>query len=289
VTRIVRVLAPNPGVRELEGTNSWIVGDAPAIVIDPGPEIEGHLVEIARTAGRVGRILLTHDHPDHAPGAGRLAEMTHAPIAAIRPPAGGERLRDAARVGSGSASLLVVATPGHTPDHAALFLEAERALFTGDAVLGRGTSVIDPPEGDLAAYMRSLRRMRDLAPRTIHPGHGPLVLDAIAKLDEYLAHREERERQIVEAFENRTRSIEAIVPRIYADVPPEVRGLAARSVLAHLLKLEAEGRAERHTTAGAQMWRIVEPKTCARCGRRPARGRGKFCGPCSLALLQESG
>lgn len=283
------MLAPNPGVRELEGTNSWIVGDAPAIVIDPGPEIEGHLVEIARTAGRVGRILLTHDHPDHAPGAGRLAEMTDAPIAAIRPPAGGERLRDAARVGSGSASLLVVATPGHTPDHAALFLEAERALFTGDAVLGRGTSVIDPPEGDLAAYMRSLRRMRDLAPRTIHPGHGPLVLDAIAKLDEYLAHREERERQIVEAFENRTRSIEAIVPTIYADVPPEVRALAARSVLAHLLKLEAEGRAERHTTAGAQMWQIVEPKTCARCGRRPARGRGKFCGPCSLALLQESG
>jgi glyoxylase-like metal-dependent hydrolase (beta-lactamase superfamily II) len=289
VTRVVRVLAPNPGVRELEGTNTWVVGDAPAIVIDPGPESEAHLTEVAHTAGRVGRIVLTHDHPDHSPGAMRLAETTGAPVIAIRPPAGGERMRDGDRISSGPTEIVVVATPGHTPDHAALFLETDRALFTGDAVLGRGTSVIDPPEGDLIAYLRSLHRMRDLEPRTIHPGHGPLVLDAIAKLDEYLAHREERERQIVDAIGPGKRSIEELVPEIYADYRPELHELAGRSVLAHLLKLEAEGRAEKRTTGGVQTWRIVEPRTCERCGRRPARGRGKFCSPCSLAVLQESG
>jgi glyoxylase-like metal-dependent hydrolase (beta-lactamase superfamily II) len=288
VTRIVRVLAPNPGVRELDGTNTWVVGDAPAVVIDPGPELEAHLSEVVRAAGSVGRIVLTHDHPDHAPGAGRLSDMTGAPVCAIRPPAGGERVRDGTRVSSEDTSLVVVATPGHTADHAALFLEPDRALFTGDAVLGRGTSVIDPPEGDLAAYLRSLHRMRDLEPRTIHPGHGPLVLDAIAKLDEYLAHREERERQIVDAIGADTRSIDELVAEIYADYPPDVHELAGRSVLAHLLKLEADGRAERRTTGGGQRWRIVQPRTCERCGRRPAKGRGKFCGPCSLAVLQGS-
>lgn len=289
MTRIVRVLAPNPGIRELEGTNTWVVGDAPAIVIDPGPEIDAHLTEVARTAGRVGRIVLTHDHPDHAPGAARLAESTGAPVSAIRPPTGGDRVRDGERVSSGGVDLVVVATPGHSPDHVALFLETDRALFTGDAVLGRGTSVIDPPEGDLGAYVRSLHRMRDLAPRTIHPGHGPLVLDATAKLDEYLAHRQERERQIVEAIGAGVRSIEELVGEIYVDYPPELRELAGRSVLAHLLKLAAEGRAEKRTKDGVQTWRIVEPRTCERCGRRPAKGRGKFCGPCSLAVLQESG
>jgi glyoxylase-like metal-dependent hydrolase (beta-lactamase superfamily II) len=288
VTRIVRVLAPNPGVRELEGTNTWIVGEPPAIVVDPGPEIEAHLAEVARAAGRVGRIVLTHDHPDHAPGARRLAEMTGVEVSAARPAPGDQRIRDGERVSSASTELLVVATPGHTPDHVAFFVEADGALFTGDAVLGRGTSVIDPPEGDLAAYLRSLRRMRELRPRTIHPGHGPLVLDAVAKLDEYLVHREDRERQIVASIGTGRRSIEQLVAEIYAEYPPEVRELAGRSVLAHLLKLEGEGRAEKRTSAGVQTWRIVEPRMCERCGRRPAHGRGKYCGPCSLAVLQGS-
>jgi glyoxylase-like metal-dependent hydrolase (beta-lactamase superfamily II) len=287
VTRIVRVLAPNAGLRELEGTNTWIVGDPPATVIDPGPEIDSHLREVARTAGRVGAILLTHDHPDHAPGAVRLAELTGAPIAAIRPPDGGERLRDGERVGP-AASLVVVATPGHTPDHASFFVEGDRALFTGDAVLGRGTSVIDPPEGDLAAYLRSLHRMRELRPATIHPGHGPLVLDGVAKLDEYLEHRDEREREIVAALGASARSVEELVPEIYAGYAPELYELAGRSVLAHLLKLEGEGRATKRATDGVQRWRVVEPRSCDRCGR-PVRGRAKLCGPCSLAVLQESG
>jgi glyoxylase-like metal-dependent hydrolase (beta-lactamase superfamily II) len=288
MTRIVRVLAPNPGVRELDGTNTWVVGDEPAVVIDPGPDHEAHLGEVVRAAGRVGRIVLTHDHPDHAPGAARLAELTSAPVSAFRPPAGAERMRDGDRLGAASTELVVLATPGHSPDHAALFLEADRALFTGDAVLGRGTSVIDPPEGDLAAYLRSLRRMREFGPKTIHPGHGPIVLDAMAKLDEYLRHREEREVQIVRALGDGGHTIEEIVADVYAGYPSELSELAGRSVLAHLLKLEAEGRAERRGASDGQIWTAIEPRSCGRCGR-PVKGRGRLCGPCSLAVLQESG
>ena len=286
--RIVRVLAPNPGVFELEGTNTWIVGPDPAIVIDPGPEHEGHLSEVQRTAGRIGEIVLTHDHPDHAPGALRLREMTGAPIRAARPVEGMEPLRDGEVVRSGLASLSVVATPGHSADHVAFFGSHDGALFTGDAVLGRGTSVIDPPEGDLAAYLRSLHRMRELAPRTIYPGHGPVVLRAMAKLEEYVEHRAMRERQVLEALGGERRTPQELVADIYRDYPPEVHEAAARSVLAHLLKLESEGLAEKRSRDGVVRWSRIEPRSCERCGR-PVRGRARFCGPCSLAVLQESG
>ena len=284
--RVIRVLAPNPGIRELEGTNTWIVGDAPAIVLDPGPDHAGHLSEIARTAGAVGAIALTHDHPDHAPGALPLGATTGAPVFAARPAERMERIRDGEQVSAGTTSLSVVATPGHTPDHLAFFAAGTGSLFTGDAVLGRGTSVIDPPEGDLAAYLRSLRRMRELAPRTIYPGHGPVVLRAIAKLDEYLEHRAMRDEQIVTALGDGWRTPEELVAEIYADHPPEVHELAARSVLAHLRKLEVEGRAEKRTKAGVVRWSAIEPRACERCGR-PVRGRVRLCGSCTVAVLQE--
>jgi glyoxylase-like metal-dependent hydrolase (beta-lactamase superfamily II) len=288
MVRVVRVLAPNPGVLELEGTNTYVVGEAPAIVVDPGPEIEGHLREVERTAGRVGAIVLTHDHPDHAPGAVRLAELTGAPIHAVRPPAGNARLRDGEIVTSGTAALRAIATPGHSPDHVAFWSQEVAALFTGDSVLGRGTSVIDPPEGDLVAYLRSLRRMRELAPRTIYPGHGPVVLLGIAKLDEYLEHRAMRERQILDALGDGDRSIEDLVATIYAEYPSDVHELAARSVLAHLLKLDAEGRIDSSTKNGVTRYAKIEPRACARCGR-PVRGKMRLCGSCSLATLQEPG
>lgn len=286
--RVVRVLAANPGVRELEGTNTWVVGDAPAIVIDPGPDDEFHVREIVRAAGAVGAIVLTHDHPDHAPAAERLAAMSGAVVRAVRPPGGGERLRDGEAVASDGARLVALATPGHSPDHVAFWSAGAGALFTGDAVLGRGTSVIDPPEGDLVSYLRSLRRMRDLAPRTIYPGHGPVVLNGIAKLDEYLDHREERERQVLDALADEPRTIEELVATIYADYPAEVHGLASRSVLAHLLKLDTEGRVEKRTKDGVARYERIEPRACARCGR-PVRGKGRLCGSCSLATLQEPG
>ena len=284
--RVIRVLAPNPGVRELEGTNTWIVGDAPAIVVDPGPDHEGHLGEVARTAGVVGAIVLTHDHPDHARGAPPLAAATGAPVFTARPGEGMERIRDGDRVSAGTTTLSVVGAPGHTPDHVAFFAPPSGSLFTGDAVLGRGTSVIDPPEGELTAYLRSLRKLRQLTPRTIYPGHGPVVLRAVAKLDEYLEHRAMREGQVLSALGEAWRTPEEMVGEIYADRPPEVHELAARSVLAHLIKLEVEGRAEKRTKAGVVRWSRIEPRSCERCGR-PVRGRVRLCASCTVAVLQE--
>jgi glyoxylase-like metal-dependent hydrolase (beta-lactamase superfamily II) len=288
VTRIVRVLAPNPGLRELEGTNTWVVGRWPAAVVDPAVDDPAHLREVIQAAGRVGAILLTHDHPDHATGARTLAAMTGARVYGAKRAEGIERLRDGQTIRMPGVALTVVATPGHTPDHLAFFLEADGELFTGDAVLGRGTSVIDPPEGDLAQYLRSLHRMRELAPRTIRPGHGPAVLDAVGKLDEYLAHRAMREEQVLAGLADGARTPEELVPAIYADQPAELHPLAARSVLAHLLKLEGEGRVERVRKDGEVRFAPSGPRACARCGR-PVTGRARLCGPCSLAALQEPG
>ena len=281
---IRRVLAPNPGPYTLEGTNTWIVGPEPSIVIDPGPDDDGHLADVAREAGRVGAVLVTHDHPDHAPGAGPFAERVAAPLYATRL-TGAERLRAGQRVRSGPTEVTVVPTPGHTSDHVAFFEPTTGALFTGDAVLGRGTSFIDPPDGDLVQYLRSLARMLDLGPRTIHPGHGPVVLDAPAKLREYLAHREEREGQVLAAIADGPRSIAEMVEVIYAAYPPEVRPLAARSVFAHLRKLEDEGRVERSGRSDDGPWSTATPRTCQRCGR-PVRGKARYCSSCSLAILQ---
>jgi glyoxylase-like metal-dependent hydrolase (beta-lactamase superfamily II) len=203
----------------------------------------------------------------------------------MRPPPGGDRLRDGEELVAGTTTVRVVATPGHSADHVAFWLERDRSLFTGDAVLGKGTSVIDPPEGDLAAYLRSLRKMRDLEPRTIHPGHGPMVFRGVAKLEEYLAHREEREAQIVAALKVSPRTIDELVEAIYVGYPEDVRPLAARSVLAHLTKLAAEGRVDDSTRSGVTRYTATEPRACARCGRT-VRGKARYCGPCSLAILQ---
>jgi glyoxylase-like metal-dependent hydrolase (beta-lactamase superfamily II) len=286
--RIIRILAPNPSVYTLEGTNTWIVGEEPSIVIDPGPDDPAHLDEVVRAAGPVAAVLVTHDHEDHAPGAPAFAERVGAPLHAFRFN-GAEHLRDGQRiVGGGGLEVVAEHTPGHSSDHVAFFVPPEGALFTGDAVVGRGTSFIDPPDGDLVQYLRSLHRMRELNPRVIYPGHGPIVMDARAKLDGYVSHREDRERQVLELLgEASPRTIPDLVATIYADYPLEVHALAERSVLAHLVKLEGEGRAVRKGTADAATWAISEPRACARCGR-PVRGRARLCGPCSLAVLQDT-
>ena len=284
--KVSRVLAPNPGPFTLEGTNTWIVGREPAAVIDPGPEDPGHVRVVARAAEPVGVILVTHGHPDHAPGAAQLAEETGAPVMALRPEQGQGSLRDDQVIDVGGAQLRCIRTPGHTADHVAFYEEETEALFTGDAVLGRGTTVINPPEGDLAAYLRSLTRMQDLVPRTIFPGHGPTVFDAPAKLEEYVAHRAMRERQVLEAIKDGRRSIEDMVPVIYAEYPPELHELASRQVLAQLIKLEREGRVARIGPADNGRYEVVEPHPCQRCGK-PALPRSRYCGQCSLTVLQE--
>ena len=282
--RAIRVLAPNPSVYTLEGTNTWVVGDGPTIVIDPGPDDPAHHDEVLDTAGEVAFVLVTHDHEDHGAGAAVFAERAHAPLFAWRK-AAATHLRDGQRFAVPGADLEAVHTPGHSADHVVFVERANGALFTGDAVLGRGTSFIDPPDGDLTVYLTSLHRMQELAPRTIYPGHGPVVVDAGARLREYVAHRAEREEQVLAGLEAGDRTVAQLVERIYADYPSEVHALAARSVTAHLRKLDREGRVDKAGRGSSQTWTAATPNACARCGR-PVHGRGRYCGPCSLALLQ---
>jgi glyoxylase-like metal-dependent hydrolase (beta-lactamase superfamily II) len=284
VLRILRVLAPNPSVYTLEGTNTWIVGEGPAIVIDPGPSDPGHLLDVRGRAGTIGAVLVTHDHPDHADSAERLAREARAPLFALVASENSRAVRDGDVITVDGVHITALHTPGHTPDHLVFHLASERALFTGDMVLGRGTSVIDPPEGDLSAYLKSLSRLQELDVGVIYPGHGPAVFDAAAKLRGYIEHREEREEQVLAALGDGRTTIPEMVEEIYADYPADVRPLAERSVLAHLDKLEAEGRVGK--TKGAS-YEVTGPRVCERCGRS-VRGKLKLCSRCSMELLQES-
>ena len=282
--RVVRVLAPNPSVYTLEGTNTWIVGGDPSLVIDPGPQDPDHLEQVRADAGDVGAVLVTHDHEDHGEGAVAFAELVGAPVFAWRLK-GATRLTDGRRFEAGGAELVAVHGPGHSADHVAFFEPTARALFTGDTVVGRGTSFIDPPEGDLTRYLTTLHRMLELRPLTIYPGHGPLRADAEEVLRGYIAHREEREAEVLAGLEAGDRTVRDLVARIYASYPEEVHELAGRTVTAHLLKLEHDGAVRKNGRGASQTWVRQEPAACARCGR-PVRGRGRYCGSCSLALLQ---
>jgi glyoxylase-like metal-dependent hydrolase (beta-lactamase superfamily II) len=287
VIRVVRVLAPNPGSFTLEGTNTWILGTSPSVVIDPGPDDAGHILAVADEAEPVAAILLTHRHPDHAPGARRLAEATGAPAYAYRPEEGERRLGPGEVIEAGPVRVRAIHTPGHTPDHLCFVAEPDGLLFTGDTVLGRGTSVIDPPEGDMGAYMRSLETLRELEPAVIYPGHGPVVFTPKGKLDHYLRHRTLREERILEAVARGRKTSAEIVPEVYAGEAPEAMyPVAARSVLAHLLKLEREGAVVRTGRHRDERFVPVQVKECARCGR-PAAPGSRFCRRCGLAALQE--
>jgi glyoxylase-like metal-dependent hydrolase (beta-lactamase superfamily II) len=269
----VRVLAPNPGPFTLEGTNTWIVGRGPTLVIDPGPDDAAHLEAVLREAADVAAILLTHRHPDHAPGGAALASTSGAPVLAFAPQPGQTPLADGEVIQAGGVRLRTMHTPGHTRDHV-VFVDADAGIvFTGDMVLGRGTSVIDPPDGDLADYLRSLDSLLAVGPSVLCPGHGPVVWDARAKVREYLAHRGEREHQVLEALQAGPSTPEDLVPRIYADYPPEIHPAAARSVLAHLLKLEREGRAVRRE-GGLDRFALPGGGSRPKRQRRSASGKG---------------
>jgi glyoxylase-like metal-dependent hydrolase (beta-lactamase superfamily II) len=263
------------------------VGSAPAAVIDPGPDDAAHLDAVAKEAGRVGAILLTHAHPDHAAGAERLSSAVGAPMRAFRTAPGAAALHEGERISVDGSALRTVHTPGHTADHVVFLDEEGGGLFTGDAVLGRGTSVIDPPEGDLAAYLRSLERMVGLGARVIYPGHGPTVFDAEARLREYLAHRALREEQVVRALGRGAATPGDLVPDIYTDVDPGLHPVAERQVLAHLLKLEKEGRVVRTGMGKRERFSLAGERTCERCGRAVASNQ-RLCRRCSLDVLQET-
>jgi glyoxylase-like metal-dependent hydrolase (beta-lactamase superfamily II) len=236
---VLGIRAANPGPFTLSGTNSWIVGRNPAWLIDPGPPLTDHLEALRRAIeprGGLAGILLTHDHPDHAEGveAVRLrfptAELAAARGTVDRRLAGGDAV----------AGITAVATPGHAPDHLAFVYD--RVAFTGDAVLGEGSVFVNPDPGALAGYLRGLEALRALDLELIAPGHGPLVHDPAAKLDQYIAHRLERERRLVAALASGRRTVDELLAEVWSDAPENLRLAAAVTLAAHLDKLEDEGR-----------------------------------------------
>lgn len=249
---LTRVLAPNPSRMSLDGTNTYLVtapGSGVAGIVDPGPPDPDHLARVAAALEQVGArcrwILVTHHHGDHAEAALPWAEHFDAQVGAARRsvcgPAGRE-LTGGDTVRFGGTVLDVVATPGHCGDHLAFRLESGE-LLVGDHILGRGTSVVTQPEGDLLAYLDSLRRVLDLGPHALHPGHGPeMTEDPAAVVEYYLAHRRFREQQVVALLAGRPHSVESLVARIYADVDRALWPMAAQSTGAALEKLRAEGR-----------------------------------------------
>jgi len=244
------VLAPNAGIMTLDGTNTWVLrepGARRSVVVDPGPEITEHLDTVAEHAGPVAVVLLTHGHADHSEAARTFAERMGCGVRALDPQhrLGSEGLRDGDVVEVDGLEVRVVGTPGHTSDSLSFVLPAEGAVLTGDTVLGRGTTVVAHPDGELGAYLDSLHRLHALAEaqevREVWPGHGPVIGDALAALDHYLAHREERLEQVREALRDLDPAREdlprAVVERVYADVDPVLWGAAELSVRAQIAYL----------------------------------------------------
>jgi glyoxylase-like metal-dependent hydrolase (beta-lactamase superfamily II) len=228
VPDVERLTANNPSPMTLEGTNTYVVGRDPAVVIDPGPDDADHIEAVRRAAeerGGIGTVLLTHDDGDHSEGVERLGvEVTR--------PADGEVV----------AGLTAIATPGHAAEHLCFLLG--KVCFCGDLILGHGSTIVGPRElgGSLADYMRSLERLKGLDLSLLYPGHGPEIREPQAKIDEYIEHRLMRERRLVAALERGERSRAALLAEVWDDVPEELRGAAAIAMQAHFEKLEDEGR-----------------------------------------------
>jgi glyoxylase-like metal-dependent hydrolase (beta-lactamase superfamily II) len=234
------VTADNPGLFTLRGTNTWLVGRNPCFVIDPGPLAQAHLERVLSDAvdrGGIGGIALTHDHLDHVGAVDELRRRAGGvPVAAARYEGADVRLRDGQKFGP----LRAIATPGHASDHLAYV--AGSVCFSGDAVLGEGSVFVSPEPGALRAYLSALRRLRVMGLRVICPGHGPVVLDAPAKLDEYIAHRLERESRLVDALAAGLRTADDLLDRVWSDAPSALRPAATATLAAHLDKLDEEGR-----------------------------------------------
>jgi glyoxylase-like metal-dependent hydrolase (beta-lactamase superfamily II) len=249
---VTRVLAPNPSPMTLDGTNTYVVG-APgagqAVLVDPGPDDDAHLAAVqavlTERGARCVAVLVTHHHGDHAEAALPWGARFGVPVCAADPQVAGPAgrvLTAGERLALAGTTIGVVATPGHTADHLAFRLDSG-AVLVGDHVLGRGTSVVTHPEGDVVAYLESLRRVHDLGPSALYCGHGPaLTEDPGAVLDYYLAHRAFREAQLIAALADGPQTVDELVARIYAEVPREVWPAAAQSTRATLAKLSAEGR-----------------------------------------------
>lgn len=246
--RVSMVRADNPGVMTLDGTNTWILreGAGRSIVIDPGPLLEDHLDAVVAEAGEIGLIVSTHRHYDHTESVAELSRRVKAPACAVDPQfcVGSDPLSDGDQLEIDGLLLDVLLTPGHTTDSTSLWLSAENALFSGDTILGRGTTVVAYPDGALAAYLDSLAKIRQLidenAVEQILPGHGPVIDDPARVVDYYIEHRYERLDQVRQAQAAGASTAREVVETVYADVDEALWPAAELSVQAQLEYLREE-------------------------------------------------
>ena len=237
------ITAPNPGAFTLNGTRTYLLGET--AVIDPGPNIDSHIASILEAMPKLGTILITHRHPDHAPAAVPLKRATGARILAPRDVLDDtvvdQRIAGGQTIAVEGETLQVIATPGHTSEHVC-FLTTAGDLFTGDTVLGEGTTTIFPPDGSMREYISSLRLLLTFKPKRIFPAHGPTCDDAATLIEQYIAHRLERENQVLDLLTKGATSVAAMRQQIYPDLDPRLHRAAEIQIHAHLTKLVEESR-----------------------------------------------
>lgn len=267
-----RLVARNPGFMTGPGTNTYLVGVGPYLVIDPGPNDPVHVERIlGETGRRIDAVLATHTHPDHSPAAGAIAAATGAKIMGKRAPEQGRQdagfepttlLNDGDEVSVGQLALRAVHTPGHASNHLCYLLKGTGLLFTGDHLMQGSTVVIGPPDGSMSEYLHSLARLQKEPVTRLAPGHGLVIEDAQAEIARIIAHRLQREAKVVERLGRaQAANIDTLVVSVYDDVDPRLHPVAKSSLLAHLLKLERDGRVVRDSTDTNAPWSLKNPPT----------------------------
>jgi glyoxylase-like metal-dependent hydrolase (beta-lactamase superfamily II) len=261
---ILVLLAPNPSPLTGRGTNTYVVGEDEVVVIDPGPADSDHLHRLLAAVaerGSAAAVVITHHHFDHSEAASEVAERLGAPLAGFPHPDSPVldlELADGAEIAFGGGVLHALHTPGHASDHLCFWLPEAATVFAGDLVAGEGYIVIDPPDGDMAQYLDSLRRLRAIGATSIRPGHGPLIEAPEAYVEEYIAHRLEREAMVLSSLGNEPLTAGQLLPVAYADTPEAMFPVAARSLAAHLEKLAREGKVEVVTTTAESGYKLAD-------------------------------